>query len=413
MSLATLSCRVHCSVEGFKAGSPERHTLQPGHGLPAEFAVGPRSPRRRGKSLLLYTDRIYATRPALMTLLSWCRKYRCAVITALLVIILLWVAILVSLRSATSNVPGRSKRHTRRVIRPSPLSPRSSEHIANRTYNPPVDLRSLKFTGSIANVAATISSLRPSQSLSEGNSKHRFVFLTFGSTRYNAVRDQLAGNATSCDDGRMFSRVFNYTESYTKGLPDYKTIMEPLIKLHPRGWGYWSFKSVLVLHTLERMDPDDVLLYVDADLQLDCQLGREAVLYAWKSLLEGRDNPKDILAFQNGHPERLWTKGDTFDHFGARNDSAVFGTSQTSGGVFFLRKTRSSVEVMRRWLGTFGPQTLHIVSDAKSKAPNFPGFHSHRHDQSVLSVMLKQYPGALILPDPLKGAYWSAIRYST
>lgn len=220
-----------------------------------------------------------------------------------------------------------------------------------------------------------------------------FWFITFGTHRYDDRRESLATSARSCDGGLMFDRVISYNESYITALPDYKVLIKPLLKSWPRGWGLWSFKSVLALHTLESMADGDLLMYMDADMKLDCRLGRGNVLRAWASYIDGADNPLDVVAFTNG------------------NDTTITGTSQNTAGSWLLRKSPGSLALLQRWREAFLPHNWNIVSDNRSVVPNMRGFKEHRHDASVFSILRKQYAGSALLTGTQMEP-WSPIQHT-
>jgi hypothetical protein len=168
-------------------------------------------------------------------------------------------------------------------------------------------------------------------------------------------------------------------------------------KLKPsRGFGYWVWKPQIILQTLDKMKEGDILQYTDAG----CHLNKKGIkrLHEYFELTDLSET--GILAFQSKAPddknlekalellEMQWTKGDIFDYFGARDDAKIYNTEQIGASILFVKKTNDSLQIIRKWLQTYYDD-FSLVDDTLSKSPNFPEFIENRHDQSILSIILK------------------------
>ena len=82
--------------------------------------------------------------------------------------------------------------------------------------------------------------------------------------------------------------------------------------------------------------------------------------------------------------ESDWTKRDAIvKHCGNRlaPDAIQFWGSQA-----FIKKTPGTMELVRAWKN--GMMNYSMINDEPSKRPNSKTFREHRHDQSILSLLL-------------------------
>ena len=147
-----------------------------------------------------------------------------------------------------------------------------------------------------------------------------------------------------------------------------------------RGAGYWFWKSAILLHLFRTtLSYGDVLVYVDSG----CELGNTS---AWEELLVHLCS-YDLIAFVLEHPETSWTKGDVWRRFGVAFTDKPYALEQMVGGYQVLRKTPHTEQFLKYW--ELLVSDLDLVSDKPSKYKNPEGFREHRHDQSLLSMLVK------------------------
>jgi hypothetical protein len=156
--------------------------------------------------------------------------------------------------------------------------------------------------------------------------------------------------------------------------------------LYRRGYGYWMWKSYLIQRELERLAFGDILIWADAGVVLNPKAERRLQEYIAMAM----QSPSGVVAFQESYPERIYTKGDVFKHFGVLGNPEYTDTPQFWGGVLIICKKPSSTQLIDAWWST--AKNVHdLITDRRSLTPNYPEFIENRHDQSVLSMLLKQY----------------------
>lgn len=179
----------------------------------------------------------------------------------------------------------------------------------------------------------------------------------------------------------IFDNIFIYNEY---NLP-YDEKFDKLLrkKLVPsRGFGYWCWKPFIVLKTLESMNDNDILFYVDTG----CHLNEEAINKFYEYLDIVID--KGSLCFKLILTEKSWTKSDLFNYFNILNDKNITDSGQRVATSFFLLKNEINIEIVNKWLNVFY-EDFSLADDTPSKIPNADIFIENRHDQSIFSILSK------------------------
>lgn len=177
--------------------------------------------------------------------------------------------------------------------------------------------------------------------------------------------------------------------------------VEPLFAQYPellagatRGYGWWAWKAWCILHALDHVRPNDVVVYCDSTMMVEAPLAplAEAV--------------EDVLLFRlggcraEGYTNERWTKRDAFALMG-RTSAAHREAYQLNAAVQAYRNTPAARAFAEEYLRHCVQR--QIVDDACALA-NYPGFREHRHDQSVLSVLAVGCPAVRVGRDPTQWA---------
>lgn len=216
----------------------------------------------------------------------------------------------------------------------------------------------------------------------------QLFFCSFGDSRYAASRERLQEQV---EEFNLFDSIHLYNEY---DLPtSFRDDFQEYLSADIRGFGYWVWKPFIILDTLAKMDDGDVLLYVDMGSHLNSQ-GKEKLLDYWK---EVKENESGFLVSQLEpvRKECFWTKGDLLDYFRIRGKEEMY-SPQYQSGVIFIRKEPKTVALVKAWLDMYY-ENFYLVDDTPSLSPNEGGFVENRHDQSVLSLLLKRH-GTSVIP---------------
>jgi hypothetical protein len=148
-----------------------------------------------------------------------------------------------------------------------------------------------------------------------------------------------------------------------------------------RGAGYWFWKGPLIKHHLKKLKEAEFLIYADVDL-IDHLSWLPRLLE--KMVATGKNGAIYELEFN----EEDWTKADVLHNMcGERFVEVYAKTRQYSGNFLVLRKEAATMKFVDEWIAA--SSNFHWISDARSIYPNVPTFQEHRHDQSLISLLLK------------------------
>ena len=212
------------------------------------------------------------------------------------------------------------------------------------------------------------------------------LVVTFADARMDHMHRRFRKQAKQL---RVFDRVLCLSEQDLDAsfVSEFREILVP----ETRGFGYFVWKPQVILQALKLAKPDDVLLYLDSGSHLVAS-GHPRFMDYVRIV---KESASGILAFEldfivNGHThlEKEWSKADLFEHLQVLKLPEVVNTPQIQAGVIFIHQRPGVEQFFEEWLGVFR-HSLTLVDDSPSMAPNFEEFRSHRHDQSVFSVLGK------------------------
>ena len=200
--------------------------------------------------------------------------------------------------------------------------------------------------------------------------------VTFATWRYEKSRQRLLHSAQK--HGGI--RCWNYSDKEFRKSEVFARY--PSVTRTPRGAGLWLWKPYYILEVLKKLRDGEPLVYLDAGIEIVASLD---------PLIALSEHNKGLTLFKVH--ERLnsqWTKRDCFVLMGC--DSQEYRvTEQTMSGIIVMRKSPFLIDLVSEWLHF--NSDARIVSDLPNTCglPNYDGFVSHRHDQSILNNLRVKY----------------------
>jgi hypothetical protein len=226
--------------------------------------------------------------------------------------------------------------------------------------------------------------------IKENNNK--IYLISFGNQKFygGLERIKIQGNKF-----KIFDEIIIVTDQNLKKDEEYKEFWnkhKDFIENNSRGYGYWIWKSHIIQNLINKINDDDIVVYVDAG----CNLNVNGINRMLEYLEMVKNSEYGIFAFQMNHlPEKTWTKMDLFKYFDCINEK-ILNSGQMVGGINITRKCKHSIELINKWTETVCD--YHLVSNEPSIIPNDPTFNENRHDQSIFSLLIKTMGGTCI-PD--------------
>ena len=151
-----------------------------------------------------------------------------------------------------------------------------------------------------------------------------------------------------------------------------------------RGGGLWLFKPYVILKKLLSMKDGELLCYCDSLYLFRCNFKPFMDEWLAKGDVGIAKNKPDEPSFL----ERDFTKMDAFHIMNVPFENAS-QTPQAWGGFLLLRKSMYTVRFVSAWL-TYCTDP-RVLRNKPCIFGNPTGFRAHREDQSVLSLLAKQW----------------------
>lgn len=148
-----------------------------------------------------------------------------------------------------------------------------------------------------------------------------------------------------------------------------------------RGFGYWSWKPQLIEYSLEQIDDGDILFYMDAGCQIS-PYGYKR----FKAYIDIIKRNNFLFFYMPPFLEKSYTAEKIVDLL--KVPKKFLDSPQVQATFFGLKKTKESVELIKTWKSTCLTKGGYYVSDVNIQ-PSDPSFIDYRHDQSILSLLVK------------------------
>lgn len=153
--------------------------------------------------------------------------------------------------------------------------------------------------------------------------------------------------------------------------------------------GCYLWKPYFVKKALNAISEGDYLIYMDAGGGY--YRGDVSPLVAYME-----QNAIDMIGSRRfKYLEKHWTKRDAFIYMDCDTKDYT-DQYQCWAGMFVLRKTQNTQKIVGEWLEY--AQDYRIITDAPNTCglDNYEGFEENRHDQSILSLLMKRHNVAII-----------------
>jgi hypothetical protein len=206
------------------------------------------------------------------------------------------------------------------------------------------------------------------------------VFITFGAGKqnyYDAV-ERLKLQATNLN---VFDKIIGYSDKDLINDTSFWSQHSNFILNNARGYGYWLWKSYIIKKTMETLNDNDILLYLDCGCELNIK--NKNILMNYFEFVK-----KESIIGTLTCIEKEWNKMDLLLKLDMLHDKYLNTPMHQAGAILFCinHKTR---DLVNKWYEL--SSDYHNIDDSKSIAKNFDYFKEHRHDQSIFSLLTKKY----------------------
>jgi hypothetical protein len=209
--------------------------------------------------------------------------------------------------------------------------------------------------------------------------------------KYASTKNKFHNEALNLE---VFKSINIFSDNDFNNYPDLKE-HENYCKNTPKIFGNGLWKWYLILKIMKEIPKNEIISYVD----IGCTFNKFGIdrIYDYYNIV----NEKDNLSFSLPYPEAMFTKMDTYRKVFPYSDEHFYSKHILSG-IIFLKNTVKNQEIIEELKSLSIENEYHYINDHPSVLKNDPIFSSHRHDQSIFSLMNKKY-NFFSIPDE---TYW-------
>jgi len=219
--------------------------------------------------------------------------------------------------------------------------------------------------------------------------KNNIHLITYGDNKYKKAKQRILNQA---EDFGVFKTIkaFGPDDLTNEFKEKYKEILNM-----PRGGGYWIWKLDIIKQTMNNINENDYIVYLDAGCTIN-KLGMNR-FNEYINMFNNSESEYGVLSFQMPHLEKLWTTSQIFKYFNIENGDDVSETGQYMSTIIMMRKNnhlRKYIEEFEKCIET----DKYLITDNYNEINQLSCFRDNRHDQSISSIIRKKI-GSIVIED--------------
>jgi hypothetical protein len=200
-----------------------------------------------------------------------------------------------------------------------------------------------------------------------------FVTLGAGSAGWNLAAKRLEIEAKF---SKRFDEVYNFKIKDLKLLTPHD---RKFIQTNKKGLGYWLWKPYTILQAIHNSNKSELFWYADAGC--DINPGHNSKGNFLKIIQQAQS--KEALFFQSKYNEIDFSKEVTRKYFHEQYNLVVENNDKQIVATSFILKRNFAIELCQEWIQTMKIDDYNLLRDSTNL------HEEHRHDQSILSLLIK------------------------
>ena len=213
-------------------------------------------------------------------------------------------------------------------------------------------------------------------------------FLTFGGGSQNYVDavDRIVSQANSLN---LFDSIYGFKESDLRTDQHFWNNHGQFILGNSRGFGHWIWKPYLIKQIIDKANKGDIIVYCDSGNEFDVRKRNQI-----KELIEKTKKEQLIATYPSETrtpylDDIRWNKQEVISYFNLSFDSPILYTNQLQANPILICKNDFTTAFIYEWYKICS-ENYHLIDDSIT-VPQHKEYIQNRHDQSVFSLLAKQY----------------------
>jgi hypothetical protein len=210
-----------------------------------------------------------------------------------------------------------------------------------------------------------------------------FRTIGLGTINYRAASKRLAREAESTG---LFKSCIGYNENYLKDFsPEFWNDHKKVLKARTPGFGWYIWKPEFIRVSLANIPPGHGLMYCDAGNYISTTSSDLELLSTYLNLATEHNivasNSQDFI-------EERYSSADLMNLLSL--DAKSRKTNQYMAGFLLIVNSKEGRKFANSWAAIACAEN-HKYLLPENHSTQISGFDTHRHDQAILSCLLKSY----------------------
>jgi hypothetical protein len=206
-----------------------------------------------------------------------------------------------------------------------------------------------------------------------------FYFIIYNDNKHNEYLEKLLSSLKKY--GKEFKLMAFNKNDIDK---DFKEKNKEILNCS-RGAGYWLWKPYIINKMLDTMNEGDIVFYLDSKYYFIEEI---------RNLYENIIKNNDIIVWKNKPNEPIWfmknwCKMDVIEKYKMNEKIFKENAEDCWAGALIVKKTPNTIKYIKEWLEMCC--IYEDITDSPSILENTSDFREHRHDQTLLSIILHKY----------------------
>lgn len=184
----------------------------------------------------------------------------------------------------------------------------------------------------------------------------------------------------------LFNQIYGFTDEDLKKDIEFWNKHGDFIENNKKGYGYWLWKPYIIKKTLEKLNENDILVYLDVGCEINIKQKNKFINFI--KLLD----KKNILGSSCASNDIKYTKKDILNYFNfdINKDKKLLEKKHMQACILFIKKNDLIINFINEWYDICS-NNYNFLDDSESIDNNYPQFVENRHDQSIFNMLVKKY----------------------